>query len=136
MRLFLKYDFYIVIRISALLSCTGKPRGDISKTGNLPAIDPDYTGITIPYNIAPLNFKILEEGNAFFARFSSGSETYIETGSKDGIIRIPEGKWKRMLEENKDNDLNIQIYSRNKDIWSEYKTITNVIAAEPVDPFI
>lgn len=136
MRLFLKYDFYIVILITALFSCTGKPRGDIPKTGNLPAIDPDYTGITIPNNIAPLNFKILEEGTAFFARFSSGSETYIETGSKDGIIRIPEGKWKRMLEENKDNDLNIQIYSRNKDIWSEYKTITNVIAAEPVDPFI
>jgi hypothetical protein len=136
MGLFLKYYFYLIILITALYSCTGKPGGNITETGKLPAIDPDYTGITIPYNIAPLNFKILEEGTSFFARFSSGSETYIETGSKDGIITIPEGKWKRMLEENKDNDLNIQIYSRNKDIWSEYKTITNVIAAEPVDTFI
>jgi hypothetical protein len=136
MRLFLKYDFYIVILISALLSCTGKPREDISKTANLPAIDPDYSGITIPYNIAPLNFKILEEGTAFFARFASGSETYIETGSKDGIIRIPEGKWKRMLEENKGNDLSIEIFSKNKEGWSVYKTITNKIASEPIDPFI
>jgi len=136
MSLFLKYDFYIVILISALFSCTGKPRGDISETGNLPAIDPDYTGITIPYNIAPLNFKILEEGTAFFARFSSGSETLIRTAGKDGNISIPGGKWKQMLEENKGNDLSIEIYSRSKNGWSRYKTFTNKIASEPIDPYI
>ena len=114
MTLFSKYNFQFIILITALYSCSGKPGGNITETGGLPAIDPDYTGITIPYNIAPLNFKILEEGTAFFARFSSGSETLIKTAGKDGNISIPGGKWKRMLEENKGNELSIEIYSRSK----------------------
>jgi hypothetical protein len=137
MRLFSKYYFFIIIFITALYSCIGKPRGNIAETGKLPAIDPEYSGITIPFNIAPLNFKITEEGAAFFVRFSADSKTIIETGSKDGIIRIPEEKWKKILEGNKGRDLNIDIYLKDKKSgWSKFKTITNKIASEPIDPYI
>lgn len=137
MRLSLKYTFHIIILFTALYSCTDKPHGNISEINNLPAIDPDYTGITIPYNIAPLNFKITEKGSAFFARFSAGSKTAIEAGSKNGIISIPEGKWKKMLEANKGQEFNIDIYVKDKNSgWSKFKTITNKIASEPVDPYI
>ena len=137
MRLFSKYYFVIIIFITALYSCTGKPRGNIAENGKLPTIDPDYSGVTIPFNIAPLNFKITEEGAAFFVRFSADSKTIIEIGSKDGIIRIPEGKWKKMLEGNKGRDFNIDIYLKDKKSgWSKFKTITNKIASEPIDPYI
>jgi hypothetical protein len=131
-----KHNFYLIILITILSACKGKPHGNITKTGDLPEIDPDYTGISIPYNIAPLNFKILEKGNAFFARFSAGSETFIKSAGKDGIISISEGKWKKMLGENKGDNLKIEIYSKNKEGWLEYKTISNRIAPEPIDPYI
>jgi hypothetical protein len=137
MRLFSNYPLYLIILITALYSCTGKPRGKIIETSKLAAIDPAYSGVTIPFNIAPLNFKITEEGTAFFARFSADSKTIIETGSKDGIIMIPEGKWKKMLEENKGREFNIDIYLKDKKSgWSKFKTITNKIAPEPIDPYI
>jgi WD40 repeat protein len=137
MRLFSKYYFVIIIFATALYSCTGKPRGNIAENGKLPSIDPDYSGVTIPFNIAPLNFKITEEGAAFFVTFSADSKTIIEIGSKDGIIRIPEGKWKKMLEGNKGRDFNIDIYLKDKKSgWSKFKTITNKIASEPIDPYI
>ena len=36
-----------------------------SSAGREPVIDPDYSGVTIPPNIAPLNFAIQEKGEAF-----------------------------------------------------------------------
>jgi hypothetical protein len=137
MKQLLKHNIIIIILITALYSCTGKPKGNIIETGKLPAIDPDYSGVIIPYNIAPLNFKITEDGIAFLARFSAGSETYMEIGSKDGIIRIPEGKWKKMLNENKGRDFNIDIWLKDKKSgWSKFKTISNKIASEQIDPYI
>jgi hypothetical protein len=137
MRLHLKYIFYLFILIAALSSCTGKPHGEIGETGKPPVIDPDYSGVTIPPNIAPLNFKITGEGSVFFVRISGDTKTIIETGSKNGIVSLPEKKWKKMLEENKGKDLNIDIWLKNnKSGWSKYKTITNKIAPEAIDPYI
>jgi hypothetical protein len=137
MKFILRHKHLLFILITLLFSCTGKPGGNISETGMLPSIDPDYTGVTIPPNIAPLNFKITEDGIAFFVRFSADSKTIIETVSKNGIISIPERKWKNFLEENKGRDFNIEIYLKNKKSgWSRYNTITNKIAPEPVDPYI
>jgi len=135
-RLPLKFLSLIITVISAI-GCTGEPHGNISETGTLPLIDPDYSGVTIPPNIAPLNFKITDAGTAFFVRFSADSKTIIEAGSKDGIISIPEKKWKKFLEENKGRDFNIEIYLKdNKSGWSKYVTTTNKIAPEPIDPYI
>lgn len=139
MKLFLKSNFNIVFLflIVTLYSCNPRPHGIITETGAPPVIDPDYTGVTIPYNIAPLNFKILEKGSACFARISGGSETSIEIGSKDGVIKIPEKKWKKLLAENKGSTFSIDIYAKKSNgEWSKYKTVTNKIAPDPVDPYI
>jgi hypothetical protein len=137
MGLHLKYLSVIITIISVIAGCTGEPHGNISVTGTPPSIDPDYSGVTIPPNIAPLNFKITKDGTAFFVRFSAASKTIIETGSKNGIISIPVKKWRKFLEENKGRDFNIEIFLKNKKTkWSKYNTITNKIATEPIDPYI
>jgi Tol biopolymer transport system component len=137
MRLSSIYIFYFIILISLLSGCTGKPNGEIAETGKPPVIDPDYAGVTIPPNIAPLNFKILEVGSRFFVRVSGTTGNKIAVSSKDGIISIPEGKWKKFLTENNGSDFNIEIYRKDKrDGWSKFRTITNKIAREPIDPYI
>jgi hypothetical protein len=137
MRLSSIYIFYFIILISALSGCTGKPHGEIAETGKPPVIDPDYAGVTIPPNIAPLNFKILEVGSRFFVRISATAGNKIAVSSKDGIISIPEGKWKKFLTENNGSDFNIEIYRKDKRAgWSKFRAITNKIAREPIDPYI
>jgi hypothetical protein len=133
----LKHNLFSFFLLIALSGCGPQPHGKITETTELPVIDPDYIGITFPFNIAPLNFKINEPGNAFFVRFSADSKTFIEIRSGKGIIKIPEVRWKKMLQENKGKEISIEVYSKNKkEGWSKYKIITNKIAAEPIDPFI
>jgi hypothetical protein len=133
----LKHNLFSIIFLIVLSGCGPQPHGKITETTELPVMDPDYAGITIPFNIAPLNFKINEAGNAFFVRFSADSRTFSEIRSGNGIVKIPEGQWKKMLAENKGKEFSIEVYSKNKkEGWSKYKTISNKIADEPIDPYI
>ncbi len=137
MKLFLRYISLFIILVFALYGCIQNPHGTITETGTPPVIDPDYTGVTIPFNIAPLNFKIMEKGSSYFTTISAGSKTVMELGSKNGIIRIPEKKWKKMLGENRSSDFSIDIFVKNLNgEWSKYKSVTNKIAPDPVDPYI
>lgn len=136
MRLFSKTIFPLTILL-ILSSCTGRPGDNISDTGRLPSTEPDYAGTIIPYNIAPLNFKIMEKGSAFLVRFSAPNTPSFEIRSRKGIIGIPEKKWKNMLQENKDRELNIDVFARDgKNDWIKFSTITNRISPDPVDRFI
>jgi Tol biopolymer transport system component len=137
MNLFSRNIFFILVILSFLSACTGRPGQDITVTGRLPSIDPDYNGATIPYNIAPLNFKINEQGSVYFARFSAPDGPPFEIRSRNGIIEIPENKWKKMLEENKNREISIDVYTRDKGgRWTRFNVVTNRISPDPVDPYI
>lgn len=47
----------LILLIIALSSCKGN-RKDIGSLDSFPAISPDYVNVTIPPNIAPLNFMM------------------------------------------------------------------------------
>jgi len=44
---------------------------DCAAVGRLPLIKPDYTGVTIPPNIAPLNFRLRDSRAACVAEITS-----------------------------------------------------------------
>jgi hypothetical protein len=71
-------------------SCSNQPSGNVPMIDRFPKLEPDYSGITIPSNIAPLNFMIEEAGSAYVAFFSIGNETQIKVNSGDGKIQISE----------------------------------------------
>jgi hypothetical protein len=62
-----------------------------------PLIEPDYAGVTIPTNIAPMNFIILEDGKYFKIRVTSSNGTQICIKSSDGIVRFPLSSWEKLL---------------------------------------
>ncbi len=134
---FLKDKIYFIIIVLTLYSCSNNPDGNITNAGRIPVINPDYSEITVPPNIAPLNFTVKEEGSAYFVRFSTASGTEIHTSSWKGIIRIPRKKWKKMLEINIGREFTVDIYVRNKNRdWLKFKSFTNRIASEPADPYL
>jgi len=133
----------ISIHISLLLfvllilwSCSGSPGKNPGIRDETPLLSPDYSGTVIPYNIAPMNFRIENEGSAFVAIFQAENGKTIEVQSRRGTISIPARKWKKLLEENKGSELRIDIYARNHKGGSKYNTISNTIASEPIDPYI
>jgi hypothetical protein len=99
-----------------------------------PNITPDYSGIVIPHNIAPLNFRISEKGNIYQVKIHSNHGDAIRIVSKSGLIHIPLRKWRTLLNENKGNKLFIDVYVKDADNqWRQFQGITNTIAKESID---
>ena len=82
--------------ILGLMACSGPVR--IQKNLEVkPEIFPDYVDVTIPPNIAPLNFKLKDACAEARAILECGPEKLeIKTG-KDACFVIPASGWKRLL---------------------------------------
>ena len=137
MKILFRKRIYLVSLLFLFYGCGNKPHGNIVVSEFAPILEPDYTNITIPPNIAPLNFNIKEKGSAYFVNFSSANGTEIEMCSGNGKIRIPVNRWRKMMQKNAGRELSIQIFSRDdKGNWLKFKPISNKIASEPIDPFL
>ncbi len=135
----MKYpSFLLIFILSALLiSCRDKPGTNANSTGELPGIIPDYNGIKIPFNIAPLNFRITIPGSAFHVKIRSESGDEINITSGNGKIIIPERKWKLFAGNNKGKEFSIEVFVKDSENnWSKYEKILNSFAPENIDPYL
>ena len=73
---------YCLFLLLILNGCESKPGEDYTSSDLSPKIEPDYSDITIPPNIAPLNFIIKEEGSGFKAEVTSSDGYIISIKSK------------------------------------------------------
>ncbi|MEO0292747.1 MAG: hypothetical protein ABIN61_00805 [candidate division WOR-3 bacterium] len=134
MRIFCK--LIIALLITLVFSCT-KSISNYIENNRPPHISPDYTEIIIPPNIAPLNFKIEEEGLEFFIDIYGENKKHIWIKTHKNIVKIPIKKWKKLLSENRGKELYIDIYLKSKNNkWSKFQTIQNKIAKEEIDSYV
>ena len=90
---------------------------------------PDYSDVTIPCNIAPLNFRV---GSADGVRVTvKGKDTeYVFKGHK-GLVKFPLKKWHRMLECEKGNTLNVKVEYGDKT-----ESFTWTVVSDPIDKYM
>jgi len=113
------------------------PAGAVERVERPPAIRPDFTGLTLPPNIAPLNFRIEEEASRFFVNIHSRRGPAIGISSRSGRISIPRNPWRRLLEANRGQDLFVDVYAEDpRGRWRRFRTITHRIAEEDIDGFV
>jgi len=131
--------YYSIILFTVLIAACNNSYDTSGYVGEkrLPVIFPDYVGIVVPPNIAPINFLIKETGNAFKVDISSKNGDPISISSDNAKIEINESKWHKLLNDNKGNDLLIDIYARNTSgKWTKYETIKNLISKDEVDKYV
>ena len=110
---------------------------NISALGREPVIEPDYSGVTIPNNIAPMNFTISENAEFFRIIARSPNGTRLIVKSSDGIVRFPVKSWKMLLEGSQGGKIEIEVISEdNRGKGNKYDPFFMNIASEPVDPYL
>lgn len=125
---------YIYGLIWLILSSCNGGIPDSKKTDLIPSIFPDYSEVTIPSNIAPLNFKLTEDYADAYVEFAGENQKVVVRASK-GQFTIPESKWKSLLKENIGRDIHVTLYAK-RDEWFSFAPFPIHIASEPVDPYI
>lgn len=125
-----------IISLLLLTRCGVPDIKDAVQKSEMPQIFPDYTDIIIPPNIAPLNFKIEEEGEKYLVHIRGEMGEEITIYQLDPAIKINQKKWKAFLTDNKGGVFSIEVNVRKGDKWYRYVSITNKIAGETIDPYL
>lgn len=99
-----------------------------------PVIRPDYASVTLPPNIAPMNFEIQVKGDAFITEISSTRGKSIVVPGR--VLNIDQTRWKRLLKENAGEKLRFDIYVQTNSTWYKLRPIFNQISHDPIDPWV
>jgi hypothetical protein len=124
----------IILILLCIMSCT-QDLSDYEQLDSQAVIFPDYSDLTVPANIAPLNFIIREKGENYAVNISTAGYSFT-VSSSDGKIRIPAGSWRKLMDSGKGKELNFEIFMRKEGRWFRFPVIRNRIAEEKADSYI
>lgn len=121
-----------------LISCS-RPEVPATSTpvGRLPHMRPDYADVTIPCNIAPLNFAVIEIGSQqIVARFTAPDGTsYVYGGSQKVLFDADE--WHELLSKSRGGKMQVEVYaSDTEDRWVAFTPFSITVANDSIDPYI
>lgn len=122
-----------LLLVFALSSCSKHVPGDFTSVEKSPRIYPDYSGVTIPCNIAPLNFEIQDSADEYLTRVYAAKKEMVLSGRK---VQMDLADWKKMLSSNKGKSYSVDVFLKKEGQWTKYKTITNFIAPDAIDEYI
>jgi len=126
----------VLFSIILLIACKPSPE-KLDQSSEVLEIYPDYTSITIPPNIAPLNFQINNQGKDFVVEITNSKNKSIRISSKTGSIKIPLKAWKKLLDKDRGGSLTISIIRKTENNnWEKLVAVNQKIAAEEIDPYI
>ena len=121
-----------------LSSCASHPDvpSSFKEAKCLPAIFPDYCNVTIPCNIAPLNFMLsANEFDECVARITTpdGQQQTYGNGVK---VQIPEEEWHAMLDASKGKSIKVEVFGLKKGEWLSYNPFEIHVAPDPIDEYL
>lgn len=122
--------------VSGLAGCSSwdEPK---SSTDQQPPLFPDYSGVTVPSNIAPMNFMV-EDADKVQATVSVDGNEVLRITGKEGVISIPLGKWNALMSQASGKTIDIAV-SAWSDQWEDgvaYSPFQINVAEEEIDPWI
>ena len=99
-----------------------------------PEIFPDYTEVTIPATIAPLNFmvKAAPASSVLHLRVEGGKSGVIEIQTT-GFISFPEKKWKQLLVNNIGDKICLTLSVKSEGRWKQYAPFSIYISPYTID---
>ena len=124
---------FLICCIAVLFSC--KSADEEEKVKVLPSLFPDYVNVSVPYNIAPLNFLLKDCSGQIEVRLSSSSSDYTFIGN-EGKIRFPQNEWAELLKKEKGGVIKVNVKAQKDGKWIVYPSFKWEIKAEAIDDYI
>ncbi|MDE7376617.1 MAG: hypothetical protein K2N16_07195 [Muribaculaceae bacterium] len=131
----LRHIFSLLLPSLALFlsMCSPSVPSDFKAVSDTVSIYPDYADITIPSNIAPLNFKILSEADDYVVHaHPKGQDGLVVKGP---VAQFDVDKWHGLLEQCVGDTLLIDVYAKADGQWLRHPAM-RLAVAEEIDPYI
>lgn len=123
----MKRQILYILAIFLLCACSPD---SVIETGSAPELVPDIAGVTIPRNIAPLNFTV-----------KGADRVSLEINAPEGRIAvngrfadIPAGRWHKIL--SRADELEFRVCARIDGKWYGYAPFKVRISDDEMDPYL
>lgn len=131
----IKYKGLTLVILLLLSGCAK----DISIKGpvnTMPVIYPDYKGVTIPPDIAPLDFEVIspDEGRWALKIETDGHVCFVK--ADDGLFTFGRRFWKNLMAEARGTAMTFTLCVRKDDGWYSCAPFTIDVAEEEMDPYL
>lgn len=117
-----------------LASCTPTPK-NVGESDSFPPIFPDYIGVTVPKNIAPLNFLLRDSCKAL--QVTVITEGYKIESCKKGSEAIFNLKdWRKLMEKAAGKVVTVTVTALQGEEWIRYRPFTINVSDDVIDPYL
>ena len=120
-----------IIGIVGLLGCSRDPENP-TMVEQLPEIYPDYIGVTIPADIAPLNFNFADEDidcMDVVVKGSKGGEIHVNGDWADFDI----DDWHELTEQNQGGKITLTVCIEKDGKWTQYQDFDVFVSQDRLD---
>lgn len=124
---------WILIMLTFLLAACQEEVKNAKGVDGLPPIFPDYTEVTVPVGIAPLNFCSAGESECLdvVLKGDNGGEMHVQGAYAD----FDADEWHRLLEANKGGRLVCTVCIKTKDGWTRYRDFAIYVSDYPLEDY-
>ena len=125
--------YLFALAVVLLAACSPSVPGEYAKVESEPQIYPQYAGVTIPCNIAPLTFRIDEEGSDYVTRITHSGNSMVVGGKE---VAVPADEWAAILGKAKGGTVDFEVFVKTAGGWKAYAPFSFFVSADEIDPYI
>ena len=109
----------VVVGLLLLHGCSRQPT-DVVDVDRLPALYPDYIGVTVPVDIAPLNFSMLSDSvSAIDVEVAGAKGTSLHVSGDYADFDVDE--WHSLLAASRGDSLRVSVCALKDGQWTRYR---------------
>ena len=132
----MKKILYILLTTLFLISfvaCTTETVSDARQEKALPQIYPDYLGVTIPVNIAPLNFCMADETALCIDAVIADRHGRSLHSQGEESVDFDIDDWHQLLSQNRGDSLTVTVSAKYGDGWHTYRSFPIYVSPDSID---
>ena len=118
------------ILLALLIACTPTPK-DVAMRDMQPPIYPDYCDVTIPENIAPLNFLLRADCEAIEVK---AGDIILHTRGNEVVFDIDD--WKELTTQASGKSIEVVVTALIDGQWIQYKPFYWQVVTDKIDPYL
>ena len=127
-----------------LLASCAQTHENAEQVDHYPNMYPDYADVTIPVNIAPLNFEIrdkhltnIETILTIEGTDANDADNTLTATSNSLNLKFDLDDWKAFLQKAVNKNVKVQIYSKSDDgEWTAFKSFKWQVVGDSIDPYL
>lgn len=124
----------IILFLCFLAGCTPSPK-DVKEVDALPPIYPDYVGVTVPRNIAPLNFLLRDSCEALYVTASADRQE-IESHSKGCEVIFGLDEWRKLMDTASGKSIKVTVTALKAGKWIQYRPFEIHVSEDEIDRYL